>query len=172
MKPILSRLDLEKLIHAFITTRLDYCNSLYIGISQASLARLQLVQNSAAGLLAQTRRREHITPILSSLHWLPVFYRINFKLLLFVFKCLNSLAPPYLSSLLQPYCPPPSLRSADQLLLKVPKTRLKHRGDRSFSAAAPKLWNELPLNIRQASSLPVFKSLLKTYLFSLAFNTS
>ena len=85
VKPILLRPDLEKLIHAFITTRLDYCNSLYIGISQTSLARLQLVQNSAARLLTQTRRREHIDPILASLHWLPVFHRIHFKLLSFVF---------------------------------------------------------------------------------------
>lgn len=67
VKPILSRPDLEKLIHAFITTRLDYCNALYVGISQASLARLRLVQNSAARLLTQTCRHEHITPILASL---------------------------------------------------------------------------------------------------------
>ena len=92
VKPLLSRSDLEKLIHAFISTRLDYCNALYIGISQASLARLQLVQNSAARLLTQTRRSEHITPILASLHWLPVRYRIDFKLLLFVLKCLKLLA--------------------------------------------------------------------------------
>ena len=80
-------------------------------------------------------------------------HNINFKLLLFVFKRLNNLAPPYLSDLLQPYCPSRSLRSADQLLLTVPKTRLKLRGDRAFAAAAPKLWNDLPLNVRQASSL-------------------
>nr|XP_061839065.1 uncharacterized protein LOC133621161 isoform X1 [Nerophis lumbriciformis]XP_061839075.1 uncharacterized protein LOC133621161 isoform X1 [Nerophis lumbriciformis] len=171
VKPLLSRHDLEKLIHAFISTRLDYCNALYVGISQASLARLQLVQNSAARLLTQTRRREHITPILASLHWLPVRYRIHFKLLLFVFKCLNNLAPTYLSDLLQPYCPTRSLRSADQLLLTVPDTRLKLRGDRAFAVAAPKLWNDLPLSVRQASSLPVFKSLLKTYFYSMAFNT-
>ncbi|XP_061735347.1 discoidin, CUB and LCCL domain-containing protein 2 isoform X1 [Nerophis ophidion] len=171
VKPLLSGHDLEKLIHAFISNGLDYCNALYVGISQASLARLQLVQNSAARLLTQTRRREHITPILASLHWLPVRYPINFKLLLFAFKCLNNLAPTYLSDLLQPYCPTRSLRSADQLLLTVPDTRLKLRGDRTFAAAAPKLWNDRPLSVRQASSLPVFKSLLKIYFYSLAFNT-
>ena len=98
-------------------------------------------------------------------------HRINFKLLIFVFKSLNNLAPPYISEMLQPYCPPRPLRSADQLLLTVPYTRLKLRGDRAFAAAAPKLWNELPLNIRQASSFPVFKSLLKTHFYSLAFDT-
>jgi len=120
-------------------------------------------------LLTGTRKYEHISPILSSLHWLPIYHRIHFKILLFVFKGLNGLAPPYISELLHPYRPTRSLRSADQLLLNVPKTKRKLKGDRAFAVAAPKLWNDLPLNIRQASSLPVFKSLLKTYLYSLAF---
>ena len=171
VKSILPRPDLEKLIHAFITTRLDYCNALYVGIGQAPIARLQLVQNAAARLLTRTHRHEHITPILASLHWLPVHHRIHFKLLLYVYKCLNGLAPPYLAQLLNKYTPSRSLRSADQLLLVVPKTRLKRRGDRAFAVAAPKLWNDLPLCVRQASSLPVFKSLLKKHLFSLAFNS-
>ena len=85
VKPYLSRKDLEKVIHAFITSRLDYCNSLYVGISQSELNRLQLVQNAAARLLTGTKKREHITPVLRSLHWLPVRYRIDFKILLFVY---------------------------------------------------------------------------------------
>ena len=86
---------------------------------------------------------------LESLHWLPIRFRISFKTLLFVFKALNGLAPPYLTELLLPYMPS---RPADQLLLMVPKARLKLRGDRTFSVAAPRLWNELPLHVRQASS--------------------
>ncbi len=121
----MSRQDLEKLMHAFITTRLDYCNALYFGVSQASIACLQLVQNAAACLLTKAHRREHILPILASLHWLPVRYRINFKILLHAYKCFyNSLAPPYLSELLQPYTPSRSLRTAHQLLLAVHKTSL------------------------------------------------
>ncbi len=158
-------------MHAFITTRLDYCNALYVGVSPASIARLQLVQNAAARLLTKAHRREHISPILASLHWLTVCYRIYFKILLYVYKCFNSLAPPYLSELLQPYTLSWSLRSADQLLLAVPKTRLKLTGNRAFAVAAPKWWNERLLHIRQASSLPVFKCLLKMLLFSLAFNS-
>uniref|UniRef100_A0A3B5Q121 Reverse transcriptase domain-containing protein n=1 Tax=Xiphophorus maculatus TaxID=8083 RepID=A0A3B5Q121_XIPMA len=96
----------EILIHAFITTRLDYCNSLYVGVSQSSLSRLQLVQNAAARLLTGSRKREHVTPILYSLHWLPVHFRVHFKILLFVFKSLNGLAPSYLSELLHIHCPP------------------------------------------------------------------
>ncbi|XP_042352033.1 uncharacterized protein LOC121950173, partial [Plectropomus leopardus] len=170
IKPFVHRQHFETVIHAFVTNRLDYCNALYLGVSGSSIARLQLVQNAAACLLTGTRKFDHISPILASLHWLPIHFRIHFKILLFVFKSLNGLAPPYLSELLHPYTPSRSLRSADQLLLRVPKTRLKLRGDRAFSVAAPKLWNELPLHIRQASSLSDFKTLLKTHLFSLAFN--
>ena len=83
--------------------------------------------------------------------------------------CLNGLAPIYLTELLKPYVPTRTLRSSEQLLLAVPKTKLKLRGNRAFSVAAPKLWNELPLHIRQAPTILVFKSRLKTYLYSLAF---
>lgn len=89
-------------MHAFVNSRLDYCNALYAGINQLTLRRSQIVQNAAARLLTGSRKRSHITPILFSLHWLPIRYRIDFKILLFVFKSLNGLAPPYLSDL--QYC--------------------------------------------------------------------
>ena len=170
MKPLLSHQHFETVIHAFITSRLDYGNALYFGVSQSSLARLQSVQNAAARLLTGTRKREHITPVLASLHWLPVHFRVHFKILLFVFKSLNGLAPPYLSELLHPYAATRSLRSANQLLLEIPRTRRKLRGDRTFSVAAPTVWNKLPLHIRQAPSLSIFKTRLKTHFYSLAFN--
>ena len=106
IKPVLSFIDLERVIHAFISTRLDYCNALYAGLNQGTISRLQLVQNAAAHLLTGTRRRDHITPVLASLHWLPVRFRIDFKILLFVFKSLNGLAPIYLSELLEVHDPP------------------------------------------------------------------
>lgn len=169
VKPVLSRHDFEILIHAFITTRLDYCNALYTGLSKTLMARLQLVQNAAARLLTGFRKFDHISPILQSLH---VHFRTDLKIILFVFKCLHGLAPQYLSDLLVPYTPFRSLRSADQALLVVPKTKRKSRGDRAFAVAAPRLWNELPLHIRLTESLPVFKSRLKTHKFSLAFKGS
>ena len=79
LKSALFHKDLEIVIHAFITSRLDYCNSLYLGLPQSSLKRLQLVQNAAARLLTGTRRREHITPILASLHWLTILFRVQFN---------------------------------------------------------------------------------------------
>ena len=120
-------------LHAFVTTRLDYCNALYMGVSGSSIARLQLVQNAAARLLTRTRKYEHISPILASLHWLPVDFIIHFKTLLFAFKALHGLAPPYLSELLHPYTPSRSLRSADEL--PEPRARLKTRGERAFASS-------------------------------------
>ena len=170
VKPYLPRQQLEIAIHAFISTRLDYCNSLYTGLDQSSLRRLQLVQNAAARLLTSTRRREHITPVLASLHWLPIKFRIDFKVLLFAFKSLNGLAPLYLSELVKEYIPPRPLRSADLSLLTTLTINKRTRGGRAFAAAAPMLWNNLPLPIRSAQTIETFKSLLKTHLFSLAFN--
>ena len=84
--------DAEKLVHAFLTSRLDYCNSLLSGCLNTSLKTLQLVQNAAACVLTKTRKRDHITPILASLHWLPVKSRIEFKILLLIFLPLLSSA--------------------------------------------------------------------------------
>ena len=78
LKSALFHKDLEIVIHAFITS-LDYCNSPYLGLPQSSLRRLQLVQNAAARILTGTRRREHITPILASLHWLTILFRVQFN---------------------------------------------------------------------------------------------
>ncbi len=169
IKPFLSRKDLEKVIHAFIFSRLDYCNSLYYGVQDKSLGRLQVIQNAAARLLTGTRKYEHITPILRALHWLPVSYRIIFKILSFVFKALHGRAPPYIVDLIQTKKSKRTLRSKSLSLLEVPRTYRKMRGDRSFAAAAPRLWNGLPLYIQQCSTLGEFKQHLKTYLFTVAF---
>ena len=169
IKPFLSRPNLEKLIHAFITSRLDFCNSLYSGVTQKTLSRLQLVQNAAARLLTNTKKRDHITPILASLHWLPVAFRVDFKVLLISFKAQRGLAPSYISELLSPYDPPCGLRSAGKGLLTTRTATYVTRGDRAFAVRAPRLWNALPEKIRLTDSLTSFKSLLKTYMFQKAF---
>ncbi len=121
----------------------------------------------AARMLTGTRKHEHITPVLFSLHWLPVRFQIEFKLLWFVFKSLNGLAPPYLADK-----PTRSLRSSDQLLLTVPRSRLKLRGDRAFSVVAPRLWNYLPLYVKAAPTIFTFKTRIKINLLSQAFNST
>ena len=81
------------LIHAFITSKLDYYNSLLYGLSTIHINKLQRVQNAAARLVTNTPRICHTTPILKDLHWLPIKYRIEFKIVLLTFKCLHGLAP-------------------------------------------------------------------------------
>ncbi len=126
-KPFLSFKNLEKVIHDFITSKLDYCNSLNTGISQTALSRLQLVQNAAARLLTRSYKRDHITPVLQSLHWLPGRYRVDFKIVLIVYKSLNGMAPSYISDLLIEHNVTRSLRSSNQRLVFIPKTRRKCR---------------------------------------------
>ena len=104
------------------------------------------------------------------LHWLPVKFRINYKLLLLTYKALHALAPQYLSGLLSDYSPErENLRSADQELLDVADSKKRTLGDRAFCVAAPTLWNSLPLEIRQMPTLDSFKSALKRHLFIEAF---
>ena len=99
------------------------------------------------------------------LHWLPVHLRIEYKILLVTYKILHDAAPTYLSELLRTYVPNRSLRSANDGLLVVPRSRTTCYGDRAFSILAPKLWNNLPRKVKEAPSLPTFKKLLKTHLF-------
>ena len=95
--------------------------------------------------------------------------RIIFKILLFTFKALNGLAPSYLSDLVKFYVPERDLRSSSQKLLAVPFSKTKSYGDRAFSICAPKLWNDLPLHLRNCASFNAFKSNLKTFLFKYTF---
>ncbi len=161
--------DAEKLVHAFMTSRLDYCNALLGGCPASSINKLQVVQNAAARVLTRSRKYYHITPILQSLHWLPIKFCISYKILLLTYKALNGLAPAYLTSLLSRYNPTCSLRSQNSGLLVVPRIAKSTKGVRAFSYLAPKLWNSLPDNVRGSDTLSLFKSRLKTHLFSQAF---
>ena len=123
----------------------------------SSLDCLQMVQNAAARLLTRSSRTTHITPILSSLHWLPIRFRIHFKVLVFTYRALHGQAPEYISDLIHPYIASRSLRSSDQDLLAVSCSQLKTKGDHAFEVVAPTLWNSLPSDIRSAVSVEAFK---------------
>ena len=160
----------KMIIHAFVTSKMDYCNSLLYGLPNSMIQRLQSIQNTAARLVTGTSKYSHITPILYHLHWLPVDMRIKFKILLFTFKALNNQAPLYITELLEEYAPTRSLRSGSKHLLKCERSRLKTYGDRSFAVAAPSLWNTLPLHIKVSESVDTFKHNLKTYLFKKSYS--
>ena len=152
----------------FVSSRIDYCNSLLYGIPEYAITKLQRVQNLAARVVTRSSKYSSITPTLKKLHWLPMKYRIIFKVVLLTFKALHGVAPHYLKTLLQSYIPSRSLRSETGNLLIMPKARRK-LGCHSFLVAAPKLWNKLPVNIRTTTSIVSFRSALKTHLFKLAY---
>ena len=136
----------------------------------ADIGPLQRIQNAAARLVTGTRHHEHISPILRSLHWLPVYNRIIFKVLLLAYKTKHRLSPKYLTELISDYKPAStmSLRSSTQCLLNPgPHTKTICYGGQSFAVAAPYLWNRLPLSIRAAASLTEFKRKLKSHLFNI-----
>ena len=166
IRPYLTQDATERLVHAFISSKLDYLNSLLIGLPKHLVKRLQLIQNNAARIVTRTRKYDSITPVLKSLHWLPIKNRIHYKILLLTFKALNGLAPFYLSELLTPYKPPRSLRSSQDNLLKERVVRTVRYGERSFSYCAPKLWNAMPRHLRLCTVLGAFKKDLKTFLFN------
>ena len=162
----------KTLVQAVIMARIDYCNSLLFGVPAVHLSKLQRLQNSAARLVCYTPRYCHITPVLIRLHWLPVKFRIHYKVAILAFKCIHCLAPMYLCNLITvKQISRYSLRSNDGILLLAPRhiTR-KTLGDRAFVAAAPKVWNNLPLCIRNEDNFTRFKNLLKTHYFTEAFD--
>ncbi len=161
--------DAEKLVHAFMTSRLDYCNALLVGCPASSINKQQIVQNATARFLTRSRKYDHITPILQFLHWRPIKFRISYKILLLTYKALNGLPPVYLTNILSRHNPTCSLREKNSGHLAVPRIPKSTKGGRTFSYLAPKFWNSLHDNVWGSDKLSLFKSRLKTHLFSQAF---
>ena len=170
-------------IHRFITTeachhivrglvlsRLDYANSLLFGVHEADLTRLQCLQNKAVWLVMSCGCDQSSTDLLRELHWLPVKQRIIYKLMLYIYKALNDMAPCYISAMIHLQNTDPAeyrqrLRSSpDQTRLIVSRS-FKQAGDMSFTIAAARLWNDLPVYQSESQSLAIFKRQLKTHLF-------
>ena len=161
----------EILVHAFVTSRIDFNNALYLGLPDSQIRKLQVLQNAAARIIMRLPKHCHISDTLHELHWLPVHWRIQFKVLLIVYKALHNRAPAYLTHLLVwKQTTTRSMRSDNQSLLVVPKSHSVTYGDRNFVNVAPYLWNSLPHQLRHCDNINTFKRLLKTHLYKLAYN--
>ena len=131
---------------------------------------IQIIQNSAARIITKAKKDEHISPYLPKLQWLPVKFRINFKIIILTFKCIYDEAPSYLKELISIKELPTeddgvTTRSMEALSLNIPKAGTKHYKDRAFSTAAPVLWNSLYPDIRNIQNIVSFKKAVKTFLF-------
>jgi hypothetical protein len=158
--------DTKTVVNALVTPHLDYGNALLYGIAKRLENKLQIAQNSAARLIHKIDKREHITTFRKQLHWLPIPARIQYKILTLTWKVLNDQGPLYLKNLVTVRHLNRTLRTNERLLLDIPNS-ISHSKvvDRSFSRAAPKLWNQLPDNLRCIKTYETFKKNLKTHLF-------
>ena len=163
MLRIRRHLDLD-----LLSSRLYYCNSLLHGIADIDLARLQRVQNQLARLVTKSPPFTRSLPLLRSLQWLPVRFRILFKISLLTYETLREKQSVYVDSLLAASIPSRSMRSNNDSSLSVPRFKT-NTGARAFHCCAPSLWNNVPLSVHSAISVATFEKYLKTHLFDLAF---
>jgi hypothetical protein len=181
IRPCLDYTTAANIATALVQSKLDYCNSLYIGLPKSELNRLQNIQNTLARVVANKRRHDHISPILESLHWLKLPERIHYKIIAMTYNILETAKPSYLSSLLT-LQPPRSTRSSKLITLYQPSvTSYRAILNRSYSQSVPKLWNSLPPEMRtpkdpdspgiNSLSRKTFLAKLKTYLFQKSHNT-
>ena len=160
----------KTLVNAFVCSRVDYCNSIYLGLSVTNHKRLQSIINSAARLITKRSRYDHISNELRSLHWLLVPHRSLYKVACIIRRSLQGKGTEYLSNHLTPVSSSTSrfhLRSASRGDLMVPRSRSVRAGESSFRVIGPRTWNSLPLSVRELQqSDSTFAKGLKTYLFS------
>ena len=157
------KIDTEKSVAcALLGSRLEYANSVLFGTSAKNLAWLQRLQNSVARVVMRSDCRSKALPILKQLHWLPVKYRIDFKIAVLTYKLRTNSEPMYLSNLISICESRRFLRSADAQLLQTPRVRTVI-GSRAFRSASPMIWNALPRDLRSSQSLQTFRHKLKTF---------
>ena len=178
IRPLLDLKTSVLLSNALVSSRLDYCNSLFLSLTDFELRRLQLVHNSLCRVVTHSSKFSHITPQLKKLHWVPVRYRVQFKIGLITYKIPNQGQPVYLRELIHPYTSSRNTRRS------TPKPKFLHTPtfdcrvhksvknfSNSFSHYAPVLWNSFPFQIRNSPSAASFRKHLKIHLFNSSFPT-
>ena len=148
-----------------VGSSLDYCNSLYAGMSEANFDKLQRVQNTMARVVTGHKRSDHITPVLADLHWLPVKSMVTFRIASLTYTIRKSGQPAYLRTLISDYKPTRDLRSSSRDLIAT-KGSKKAKGARAISCIAASIWNSLPLTIKLCESVITFRKHLKAHLYT------
>lgn len=159
---------MEKLIHNHVISKIDYCNSLYYGLPNYLLRKLQMIMNRAARLIKGISRKERITPVLIELHWLPVKARIIYKQCVMVYQVLKFGKPNYMKNMLTDFRVDTnvSLRHGAEVQRLHEPRYYREAGRRAFDRSAPRLYNGLPAHVKLAETVSVFKRRLKTHLFA------
>jgi hypothetical protein len=162
IRQFLTPAALKKITQSLVLSRIDYMSILLMGAPNKTIKKAQKAMNAAARLITNTRRQDHISPVLKDLQWMTVKNRIDYKIALMVFKSRIGKSPSYITDLIRAYSPPRPLRSGNQSLLQERRVK-SSLGQKSFTYRAPKVWNDLPHTIRSIPSLPAFKYQLKKH---------
>ena len=164
---LLDHTTTSKLIHAFVTSMMDYCNSPMLGLPTRKIRKMQIIHNSAARLATKTKKYDHITPILQGLHWLPVRQCVNLRLICTTYTIIYGAVPTYFNDLQSIYTPSRNLHihSTGEVRLNQPIPYNKFYGERDFSICAASL-EQLTSGITFDSFLLTLKVKSKTHLFN------
>ena len=169
LRPLIDTASAQRLASAFILSRVDYCNA--VRLPTSPLAPLQRVLNASARFVAGATSRTHVSGIMKSLHWLPIAYRIRFKLCVLMHGVHNGTSPSYLTDTTTPISSLPGhrqLRSAMTTEYDIHRTRTTFE-DVAFSIAGPREWNALPADITNITDLSSFKRTIKTHFLVLTY---
>ena len=168
IRPLIDRDTAVTLACSIVASRLDYCNSVLYGVTDANITKLQRVLKSLARVVCKASYNAPSNGLLHELHWLPIRQRILYKVATVTYRTCQCQQPVYLLNMLNQYHPTRTLRSSNSNLLVIPHRVKSVTASRAFCVAAPTVWNALPQNVKSADSIAVFKKRLKSHLFSTA----
>jgi hypothetical protein len=170
IKKYLTKDALSQLVLSLVISKLDYVNALFVGLPDSAKRPLKNTQHFAAKILTGRSKMGSNSKALNELHWLPLDFRVQYKIITTVYKCLKGDAPDYLSNLIQHKVSKRVTRSAARHDLFVPTVKYKTFAGRAFSVQGPEMWNTLPVELQKCSDYDIFKKEVKTFLFKKAFS--